>query len=124
MLLAALALRATPTQAQACKGEVDRPLIPLVRVDPEYPIDAKRWGIEGWVELEFTVTRKGTVWDPRIIDSQPPAIFDEPALRAVQRWIYNPKINDGVAIPQSGVRVRLHFELDHPNLWGLEYRVL
>jgi protein TonB len=86
--------------------------VPLVRVDPDYPPRAQQRGIEGYVDLEFTIGPTGSVLDPRVIGASPTGIFDDAALRAVRRWRYNPKVESGVAVSRTGVRVRLRFELD------------
>jgi protein TonB len=83
-----------------------------VRVEPEYPQRAKHQGIEGWVELEFTISPAGTVKNPRVIHAQPASVFDQAALSAVRRWRYNPRIEEGVAVAREGVQVRMRFELD------------
>ena len=92
-------------------GGTDRDVVPLVRVDPDYPARAKQRGIEGYVDIEFTIGPAGTVEDPRVIGANPPAVFDRAALRAVRRWRYNPKVEDGVAVSRPGIKVRLRFEL-------------
>jgi protein TonB len=96
-------------------GGSDRDIVPLVRVDPEYPPRARQQGLEGWVDLEFTITPAGTVADPRVLEAQPPAIFDRAALNAVRRWRYNPRVEGGVAVARPGVQVRLRFELGAQN---------
>jgi protein TonB len=92
-------------------GGGDRDIVPLVRVDPEYPARAKQQGIEGYVDIEFTISPAGTVQDPKVIAAQPTYVFDRAALQAVRRWRYNPKVENGVAVARSGVQVRLRFEL-------------
>jgi protein TonB len=92
-------------------GGSDRDVVPLVRVDPDYPPRAKQRGIEGYVDVEFTIGPTGAVESPRVIGASPTGIFDDAALRAVRRWRYNPKVENGVAVSRSGVRVRLRFEL-------------
>ncbi len=92
-------------------GGGDRDVVPLVRVDPEYPPRAKQRGIHGFVEVEFTISTAGTVKNPKVIAASPPSVFDRSALRAVSRWRYNPRIEDGVAVERPGVRVRIRFEL-------------
>jgi protein TonB len=89
----------------------DRDIVPLVRVDPEYPPRAKQQGIEGYVDLEFTISPVGTVQDAMVIGSQPPVVFDRSALRAVRKWRYNPRVENGVAIARANVQVRLRFEI-------------
>ncbi len=92
-------------------GGADRDVVPLVRVDPDYPPRAKQRGIEGYVDLEFMISAVGTVQEAQVIGSEPAYIFDRAALRAVRKWKYNPKIENGVAAPRSGVQVRIRFEL-------------
>ncbi len=92
-------------------GGSDRDVVPLVRVDPEYPPRARQKGIEGWVEMEFTISPVGTVQDVVVIGSQPNFVFDRAALRAVRKWRYNPKMENGVAVARKGIQVRLRFEI-------------
>lgn len=89
----------------------DRDVVPLVRVDPDYPPRALQQGIEGYVDVEFTITPAGTVADPRVLEAQPAYIFDRAAIAAIKRWRYNPKVEGGVAVARPGVQVRLRFEL-------------
>jgi protein TonB len=89
----------------------DRDIVPLVRVDPDYPARAKQQGVEGYVDIEFTITPVGTVDDPVVIGSNPALVFDRAAIQAVRRWRYNPKLENGVAVARSGVQVRIRFEL-------------
>ena len=89
----------------------DRDVVPLVRVDPDYPPRARQRGIEGYVDLEFTIGPTGAVENPKVIGANPTGVFDEAALRAVRRWRYNPKLEDDVAVSRPGIRVRLRFEL-------------
>jgi len=91
-------------------GGENSDVVPLVRVDPEYPPRAQQQGIEGWVDVEFTIGPAGTVEDLRVIGSDPPYVFDRAVLRAVRRWRYNPKVVDGKPVSRPGVRVRLRFD--------------
>jgi len=93
-------------------GEADRDVVPMVRVEPQYPMRAKQRGIEGWVELEFTITAAGSVTEVRVTASHPGSVFDQAAVAAVSKWKYNPRVEDGVAVSRPGVRHRLKFELD------------
>ncbi|RMF21156.1 MAG: energy transducer TonB, partial [Deltaproteobacteria bacterium] len=73
----------------------DTDVIPMVRVNPQYPISAAERGIEGWVLVQFTITTAGTVKDAKVIDAKPSSIFNRAALRAIRKWKYKPKIVDG-----------------------------
>ncbi len=35
----------------------DSDVVPIVRVNPQYPLRASERGIEGWVEVEFTISK-------------------------------------------------------------------
>jgi protein TonB len=93
-------------------GGSDRDVIPLVRIEPEYPMRAAQRGIEGWVLVQFTISPAGTVKDATVIDSQPGETFDAAVLKAVSRWKYNPKVEGGVPVERRGIQVLLAFELD------------
>jgi protein TonB len=87
----------------------DTDVIPLVRIAPEYPRRALRRGIEGWVQVQFTITPTGAVTDPKVVAADPPELFDEAAIRSILRWRYNPKIEDGVAVERVGVQTVIRF---------------
>lgn len=84
---------------------------PIFRIDPKYPPEAARDGKEGWVELSFTINEVGGVDDVEVIDAEPKRIFDREAKRALRKWKYKPKVVDGVAQRQPGLKVRLDFTL-------------
>lgn len=90
----------------------DTDIVPLVRVNPMYPMRAIQHGIEGWVEVRFTISTAGTVKNPVVIGYYPSTIFNRAALRAIRKWKYNPKIDDGKPVERPGVVVRLDFRLD------------
>lgn len=68
--------------------EVDVAPVPMVQVLPEYPLSARVQGIEGRVELEFVVTRRGKVADVKVVNSVPEGIFDQTAVSAALQWRY------------------------------------
>ena len=90
----------------------DRDTIPLVRIPPDYPPRAQQRGIEGWVLIEFTITPSGTVADPKVLDADPKGMFEDAALKAISRWKYNPKVENGVNVERKGIRVVLRFDLE------------
>lgn len=85
---------------------------PVVRMEPKYPIDAARNGIQGWVELRFSIDELGQVQDVAVINSEPGRVFDQAAMQALKRWKYRPKVVDGKAIVQTDLAVRLDFNLE------------
>lgn len=90
----------------------DRDVMPLVRINPDYPPRALNRGIEGWVQVQFTITEQGTVTDAIVVDSSPANIFDDAAIKAILRWRYNPKVEGGVAQARIGMQTILRFTLE------------
>jgi protein TonB len=90
----------------------DRDIIPLVRINPDYPPRALSRGIQGWVIVQFTISATGTVKDPKVVDSSN-SIFNDAALKAIARWRYNPKVEEGVAVERVGVQTKLVFQLEN-----------
>ncbi len=91
----------------------DRDVIPLVRIAPDYPPRALARGIEGWVQVQFTITATGTVKDPKVVNSDPKNIFDDAALKSISRWRYNPRVEGGVAVERVGIQTIIRFQLDN-----------
>jgi protein TonB len=67
------------------------------QMGPTYPSEARRDGRGGEVMVEFTVDETGAVHDPRAVKSTD-RIFEEPALRAVARWRFEPGLRNGRAV--------------------------
>jgi len=93
-------------------GGADRDAVPLVRINPEYPMRARQRGIEGWVTIEFSISKAGTVIDPVVVAAKPRKIFNRSAIQAIRKWKYNPKIQDGVAVERPGQKVTLEFTME------------
>jgi protein TonB len=91
------------------KAEGD--IIPVVVIRPMYPREAAMTGTEGWVKVEFTITEVGTVKDPRVIDANPPRIFNREAIRAILKWKFKPRVVEGVAVERRATQV-IDFTLD------------
>jgi protein TonB len=73
-----------------------------------YPPRAANAGVEGRVDIEFTVGPDGATRDITIIASSPAGVFDHAARDAVGQWRYQPLEVDGIAVP-ARTRVRLRF---------------
>jgi len=88
------------------------PASPLDRPNPTYPQAALSSGKEGWVMLSFVVSPAGDVTEPMIEDSSGVEDLERAALRAVERWKYNPATQDGEPVEQAMVKTRLYFQLE------------
>ena len=85
-------------------------VIPLVRINPQYPRNELLAGVEGWVKVRFTVEPDGSVSSPKVIQSKPPRVFDTAALRAIKKWKFKPKVVNGIAVQQDGTQL-IEFKL-------------
>ena len=85
--------------------------LPIVRVAPVYPARALSRGLEGFVDLMFTVTTAGTVKDPVVLQSTS-SLFERAAMRAVLKFKYKPRVVDGVPVEVPGVKTRISFMLE------------
>ena len=94
-------------------GMFDGDLLPLQRIPPQYPRDAARSGITGWVQLEVLVNADGSVRSAKVLDAKPRGIFEASAVQAVMRWKFKPKIQDGKPIEQRGAQ-KIEFNLNAP----------
>ncbi|GGX81189.1 hypothetical protein GCM10007160_05600 [Litchfieldella qijiaojingensis] len=61
---------------------------PTRRVPPEYPARAQRRGLEGYVEVHFTIGADGRVEanSIEIVEARPRNVFDRAARQAIARW--------------------------------------
>lgn len=79
--------------------------------DPVYPPDALRNGVEGRVELAFTVTETGSVRDIEIVEARPSGVFDAAATQALAQWRFRPRLVNGQPVAQRSV-VTLRFSVE------------
>lgn len=105
-------MRGVPGGLALGGGMSDRSALPLVRVEPEYPPQAARSGLEGWVQLRFSITTGGTVADVVVVKSSD-SVFDRAAVSAVKKWKYAPQMLSGKPVVTTGVEVMLRFELEN-----------
>ena len=91
--------------------EISTNVIPLARINPIYPKRAKMMKKEGYVKMEFTITTFGTVKDVKIVESKPEGLFDSSAKRAILKWKFRPKLEEGQAIEQRAI-LQIDFKLD------------
>jgi len=88
----------------------DRDAQPLVRIEPQYPLRAAERGIEGSCYVRFDVTPDGTPTNIDIYQCDS-SFFERASSRAVERWRYNPKVENGVPVARRGVETRFDFRL-------------
>ena len=91
--------------------EIDQPEV-LHKVDPAYPEEARRAGLQGAVVLEVTVDAEGAVEDVTVIESIENApMLSDAAVEAIRQWKFEPTELDGSTVSvlfTVTVRFRLH----------------
>jgi TonB family protein len=79
----------------------------ITYVEPKFPAATRNRGLEGWVELEFTVRTDGSTADIVVTNSSPRRTFDGAARNAIAQWRYKPVTRDGKAVDQrAAIRIR------------------
>ncbi|MGE0115632.1 MAG: TonB family protein [Steroidobacteraceae bacterium] len=115
-LAAAAAAQKKAAAAQKAAAEAtDETTLPPVAlkriktVSPVFPETAQKRGLNGWVEVSFTVTPSGAVEKVRVTSSEPKEVFDWAAIQAVEQWRFEPPLRDGKPTSQS-TKVKLRFD--------------
>ena len=88
------AAAAAQTAAQPARPAASTELRPISQPAPRYPQAAQRAGATGSVQVEFTVTRDGSVVNVRVVSSDAPRQYqrelEREATAAVKRWRFQP----------------------------------
>lgn len=92
-------------------GELDGTLIPVVQVQPIYPMRAKSMGIEGSVQVKFLVNRKGLVENIIIVKADPEGVFDKCVKRCLSAWRFSPGTVEGEPV-NTQVITTIRFNLE------------
>ena len=86
-------------------------VLPIVRIDPQWPREALAKGIEGYVVVEVTIASDGSVRGASIIESVPKRMFDRNVIRAVLKWKFKPRIINGVPVERKAIQT-LEFKIN------------
>jgi len=89
----------------------DRDLEQLTATEPVYPPEALRDRVEGWVEVDFTVTEAGVVRQIEIVAAEPRGVFEAAATAAVGQWRFQPRVVNGRPVSQRS-SVTLRFDVE------------
>ncbi|MFH4525258.1 energy transducer TonB [Vibrio diabolicus] len=106
------ALEGIAISAPNLKGTMgNQQALPLYRVDPRYPSKALKRRVEGYVIMRFTIDATGRPKDIEVLEAEPQRMFEREAIRALKKWKYQPKVEDGVSIEQYGQTAKVEFKL-------------
>ena len=85
--------------------------LPIVKVAPMYPRRAQSRGLEGYCDLQFTVTPLGTTADVSVIECTS-SLFERASVQALLKFKYKPRVVNGTAIAVPGLRHRITFQIE------------
>lgn len=88
-------IRQRRSSAAEVQQSPEQNLTRLSKLDVQYPNRALQAGVEGWVEISYTVLADGSVANVKITGSSPPKVFDAAAYKAVSRLRYQPMRQNG-----------------------------
>ncbi len=94
---------ASGADGEIAAAEVDNPA-------PQYPLAARRRGLEAEVVVEIAITPQGTCGDVKIVENTGAAAFGDAALAAVRKWTFRPATLGGRPVGSSQ-RIRFVFKL-------------
>jgi TonB family protein len=85
----------------------------MIRTPPAYPREGLGRGLNGDVTVSFTIDDHGNVKNARAVSSSD-AMFEEPALAAISRWKYLPRVVAGKRVAVDGVQTVIRFMIEPP----------
>jgi protein TonB len=78
------------------------------RVEPDYPEEARKQGIQGAVVLEVHIGRDGAIQDVKVVSGQ--LLLANAAIAAVKQWRIRPHMVQGQPVEMQ-TRITLNFRL-------------
>ena len=110
-----VALLATCTSMYVMAEETDTPVnqeyAPLEKKAPIYPYVTQFNGIEGYCIVQYTVTQLGKVKNAFPETCSPIGLFEGVSVESAKKFIYQPRIVDGIPKSVSGVQNKFTFDL-------------
>jgi periplasmic protein TonB len=80
----------------------------LDKVQPSYPEQALKAGLQGVVVLQAWIGRDGSIRDLKLVDGS--LLLGQAAVKAVRQWRYKPYLRNGVAV-EAETTVTVNFKL-------------
>jgi len=107
--------RPPPATRSSTQGVVEDTLRVLNAPEPRYPTIAAEQGIEGWVQMMFTVSASGLIDidSATIVDAEPPEVFNASALGVLPQFRFSPRMSEGQAVDVPGVQYVFRYLLDN-----------
>ncbi len=92
------------------EDSVDEPPKPLQRAAMEYPKQAKKMKLSGYVLMNILISKEGEVENVKVLESEPAGIFDDVAVEGVKNWKFKPASYKGEAV-KVWAKQKIRFDL-------------
>lgn len=89
---------------------VDEAPRPVERPPMDYPPRLRDQGVEGSVTLSILVDAEGNVERVKVLEAEPPGVFEDVARRSVEEWRFQPATYQGKPV-RTWARQTVRFEL-------------
>ncbi|MEP3655020.1 MAG: energy transducer TonB [Litorimonas sp.] len=66
---------------------------PIKRVPPRFPVQALRSSVSGYTIVQFDLDDAGNTINQKKIVSWPPDLYEEAALKSLEKWKYSPRVD-------------------------------
>ncbi|MEL7298379.1 MAG: TonB family protein [Pseudomonadota bacterium] len=86
-------------------------LVTIIAVEPIYPQRMLQRGIEGYVDVRYSVDQQGRAIDV-IVTARSHSGFERAALKALERFRYQPRVVDGRPTVVPGLEKRFTFTIE------------
>lgn len=98
--------------AQLAPSLDSKTMQPLYALVPKYPSNAIKTGIEGVVNIEFSVDESGYVINPKVISTTVNNnVLENASLETVKKYRYAPRIQEGKPVATEGVTQSFSFKI-------------
>jgi TonB family protein len=68
----------------------------VTKVQPAYPISARRFNVAGQVQVQVDISERGRVTEAKAINGHP--LLRDAAAEAARKWVFNPTTFDGIPV--------------------------
>ena len=103
-------LLGTDTDVAHTSDTVDESPRARTQTPIRFPPSMRKKGIEGYVLLSLLVDKTGNVQEARVLESDPPGVFDNAAVEGVRGWQFEPGQYKGEPV-RTWVQQRIAFRL-------------
>ena len=88
----------------------DRDAQPILRTPPVFPRRFSQGNNSGYCKVRFDVSADGLPYNVQTVNCTSSQL-QSVSIKSVQKWKYNPKMQDGRAVARTGVESKIRFDL-------------